>query len=334
VAVVNDSIYFVGGCADGSCTPSSKVEVYNTDTDTWSSAANYPMGDSWEGCGGINGEVYCAGGINGSQSTTSAFVYDPSSDSWSPIADMPVDAWGAVSGAPNGMLVISGGVIQNGSTITNQGFAYDPTSDSWSAIPNNQFPRYRAGGGCGYYKVGGSSGGFSPTPDSEFLSGLDQCGSTDVPWMDENPTEFDVPVGQSVNVTVTLSATTADNVLQPGTYSAQIAVNANTPQTINPVDVTMNVTPPKGWGKLTGTLSGTDCNNKTGPLKGVIFSDSKNYSWTSKTDSKTGAYGFWGPQGSYSNIASANGWIPQTKTVSIKQGKTVTLNFTLRPTSC
>ena len=35
-------------------------------------------------------------------------------------------------------------------------------------------------------------------------------------------------------------------------------MNANTPQTIDPIGVTMNVTPPKDWGKLAGTVTGTD----------------------------------------------------------------------------
>ena len=269
VAVVNDKIYFVGGCADSACTPSNKVEVYTPATDSWSTAANYPSGDSWQGCGGINGKVYCAGGVNGSSTLKNGYVYDPGSDSWSSIADLPIDLWGMVAGAPNGMLIVSSGVTNGFNTITNQGFAYDPTSDSWAAIPNAQFPRYRAGGGCGFYKIGGSSGGFSPTPQSEKLSELDQCGTTDVKWLSEAPTEFDVPVGATVNVTVTLKATTDVGVTQPGTYTAQIAVNANTPQTINPIGVTMNVTPPKDWGKLAGTVTGTDCKGNTNPLQGA-----------------------------------------------------------------
>ena len=167
VAVANGKIYFVGGCADGACTASNKVEVYDPSSDSWSSAANYPIGDAWQGCGGINGKVYCAGGTNGASTFKSGYVYDPGSDSWSPIADMPIDLWGSVAGAPNGMLVVSSGVTNGFNTITNQGYAYEPASDSWTALPNAQFPRYRAAGGCGFYKIGGSSGGFSPTPDSE-----------------------------------------------------------------------------------------------------------------------------------------------------------------------
>jgi hypothetical protein len=336
VAVANGKIYFIGGCADAFCTPSNKVEVYDPASDSWSSAANYPSGDSWEGCGGINGKVYCAGGVNGSTTLTTAYVYDPASDSWSPIPNLPIDLWGMVAGAPNGMLVLSSGVTNGFSTVTNQGFAYDPSTDSWTAIPNAQFPEYRGGGGCGFYKIGGSSGGFSPMSNSELLSGLTQCGFTNVPWLDESPAQFDVPPNATVNVTVTLSATTADQVTQPGTYTAQLVVSANTPQTFNPIDVTMNVTPPKGWGKIAGTLSGENCSQVTAPLRGVVYADGgKGYSFTLPTD-KNGKYAFWAPAGAspFTLTATANGWIPQTKTASIKAGKTTTVNFTLRPTSC
>jgi hypothetical protein len=332
VAVANGKIYFVGGCADGNCTASNKVEVYDPSTDSWSSAANYPTGNSWEGCGGINGKVYCAGGINGGTTFNTGYVYDPSADSWSPIANMPTDLWGGVAGAPTGELVLSGGVINQSSTVTNEGFAYTPSSDSWSAIPNAQFPRYRAGGGCGFYKVGGSSGGFSPTADSEVLGpGLDECGTTDVPWLSESPTKFDVPVGATVTVTVTLTATQANGVQQPGAYSAQLLVNANTPQIISPINITMNATPPKTWGKVQGTVTGTDCKNVTTGLNAVVFADGNTgFSWTAKSD-KSGSYAFWGPKDTYTLIATSNGWRPQTKTAKIQQAKTTTVNFNLQP---
>src|SRR6266487_5823051 len=184
------------------------------------------------------------------------------------------------------------------------------------------------------WSVGGLDSSFVWHNDAFYRASGEGCAGVNVPWLDESPVEFDVPVGATVNVTVTLKATTDVGVLQPGTYSAQIAVTANTPQTINPVGVTMNVTPPKNWGKLAGTITGTDCSGKTNPLtKAVVFADSKAFSWTAKTD-KNGKYAFWGPKGSYTLIASANGWIPQTKTASIKAGKTVIVDFNLPPVSC
>jgi len=338
IGVVNGKIYVVGGCADSNCTASPDVEVYDPTTDTWSSAANYPHPDSWESCGGINGKLYCAGGVNGGTTYTDGFVYDPGSDSWSPIASLPIDLWGSAAGAASGMLVVSGGVTNGFSTVTNQGFAYDPTTDSWAAIPNAQFPVYRAGGSCGFYKIGGSTGGFSPQSSAEVLSGLTQCGFTNVPWLAESPSTFDVPAGGTVNVTVTTSATTADKVTQPGTYAASLVVSSNTPQTINPINVTMHVTPPKSWGEMVGTLSGQDCSNTVKPLRGVVFADGKGmkgFSFTLPT-AKDGSYAFWAPAGAspFAMTASANGWIPQSTSANIRGGKTTTVNFTLRPTSC
>jgi hypothetical protein len=168
--------------------------------------------------------VVCAGGVNGSVTLSNGFSYDPGSDSWSPIADMPFDLWGSASGGPNGMLVLAGGVTNGFNTVTNQSIAYDPGTDSWASLPNAPTARYRSGGSCGFYKIGGSSGGFSPTPDTEKLSELDQCGAaTDVPWLSENPPSGVVPVGGSQNVAVTVDT----HGLTPGVYHARLTFKTN-----------------------------------------------------------------------------------------------------------
>jgi len=225
VAVLDGKIYLVGGCADSSCTPSAHVSRYDPASDTWDSVASYPTTDSWESCGGVNGMIYCAGGVSGSTTFSSGNVYDPGSDSWSPIANMPIDLWGSVYGAANGMLVVSSGVTQGFNTVTNQGFTYDPSADSWTELANAQFPRYRGGGSCGFYKIGGSSAGFSPSPESEKLSELDQCEAfTDVPWLSENPTSGTIDPGASRVVQVTVDT----HGLIPGaTYQATLTFRTN-----------------------------------------------------------------------------------------------------------
>jgi N-acetylneuraminic acid mutarotase len=214
VAVADGKIYAVGGCADSFCTPSATVVRYDPGSDSWDTVASYPTTDSWESCGGISGKVYCSGGVSGGTTFSSGNVYDPGSDSWSPIASMPIDLWASASGAANGMLVVSSGVTNGFSTITNQGFTYDPSADTWTALPNAQFPRYRGSGSCGFYKVGGSSAGFSPSPESEKLSELDQCADfTDVPWLSESPTSGTVDPGGHTTVQVTVDT----HGLAPGT---------------------------------------------------------------------------------------------------------------------
>jgi N-acetylneuraminic acid mutarotase len=335
VADLNGVIYFVAGCADANCTASSNVETYNTSTGTWASAAPYPHGDSWMSCGGVNGKVYCSGGINGNSTYSDAYVYDPSAGSWSPIANMPIDLWGSVSGAPNGLFIVSGGVTNNSATVTNQGYAYDPTTNAWSSIPNAQFSLYRAGGSCGFYQIGGSSGGFNPQSSSEVLSGLSQCGTTTIPWMAESPTTFALDPGQSVTIKVTLTATPADTVNQPGTYTAAIGFEQDTPYQVNPENVTMNVTPPKTWGKITGTLFGENCSQVSSPLRGVVYADAtfSKLQFTNPT-ATNGTYAFWGPQGVWRLTASAAGWIAVNSKKTINAGKTLTVNITLRPVTC
>ena len=334
-AVVDDKLYQVGGCVDGACTPSSTVVRYDPAADSWDTLAPYPHATSWISCGGIDGKVYCAGGLASGTFHNDGFVYDPGADSWSPIAAMPFNLWGSAYSGANGMLVVSSGLTQN--SLTNQGLAYDPGTDSWSALPNAQFPRFRGAGSCGFYKLGGSSvAGFSPTRESERLSDFDQCGVTDVPWLAEDPTTATLQPGQSVDVVVTFSATTAAEVTQPGAYTAQLTVASNTPAKLAPIDVTMNVTPPTGWGKIAGTVTGTACNGTTGPLQAAqVQASGKTYTFSLSTD-KDGKYALWAPAASnpFTIIASKDKWIAQTKKTNVKAQKTVTVDFNLRPTNC
>jgi N-acetylneuraminic acid mutarotase len=223
VAVADGQIYLVGGCADSACTPSSTVVRYDPGSNSWETVASYPTTDSWEGCAGLSGTVYCAGGVNGGTTLSSGAAYDPGSNSWSPIAPMPIDLWGMVSGGPNGLLVVASGVTNGFNTVTNQAFAYDPGSNSWTALANATFARYRAGGSCGFYKVGGSSAGFSPSPESEKLSELDSCGITDVPWLSESPTSGTIQPGSSDDIHVVVDT----HGLTPGVYHARVTIRTN-----------------------------------------------------------------------------------------------------------
>jgi N-acetylneuraminic acid mutarotase len=338
VAVANGQMFIVDGCSDGNCDAATTSVSYDPGSNSWSTIAAYPNPDSWESCGGIAGKVYCAGGIDSNTGATykTAFVFDPSSGAWSPIASLPIDLWGSYSAAANGLLLTSAGVTDSSSTITNQGFSYDPSSDSWTALPNAQYPLYRGGGACGFYKVGGSPGLGGLAADSETLSGFTECGVTDVPWLDESATTATLQPGQSVTIAVTTSATTADSVTQPGTYTAQLGVEQNTPYPVAPVNITMTVTPPSGWGKIAGTVTGTTCKGVANPILGAqVQADSKTWTFSLKTD-KNGNYAFWAPAASnpFQIIASQNTWIAQTTKINIKSQKTTTINFNLSPTSC
>ena len=126
---------------------------------TLDSLADYPEATSHVACGGLDGQVICAGGT-AQAASAHTYAYDPGSDTWSPRADVPTDVWGMASAAANGQLLLTGGIAAD--AITNEGWAYDPSTDSWTDLPASNNSTYRTGGGCGHYRIGGSVGLFAP----------------------------------------------------------------------------------------------------------------------------------------------------------------------------
>lgn len=331
-AVVDGKLYAVGGCTTSSCTPmSNSVLRYDPGSDAWETLPNYPKSVAFASCGGIDGVVYCTGGNDGAAAQKAGYAFDPAANAWTAIADAPADSWASSFAVANGKLLVVGGV--QGGAITNAGFAYDPATNAWSNLPNANTPRYRGGAACGFYKIGGSSGSFTATPDSEALPGLEECaeGPADVSWMTINKTAATLAPGQQVTVTVGMTA----NVDQPGTYSGSITIKENTPYTVAPVPVTMNAQPPTTWGKLMGTVTGKSCEGASSPLPGAIVQvNAKSMSWTFTTDAQ-GRYAYWldRKHNPLKLIVAKDGWQPQTRQTMIKTTPTAE-NFELLPTRC
>jgi N-acetylneuraminic acid mutarotase len=330
-AVLDGALYTIGGCQDA-C-GFTDVQRYDPGADTWTAVADYPEPISHVGCGAISGALYCAGGTGGSSTTANGYVYDAGADSWTPIADIPIDLWGMGYTAANDTLLLSGGITQGFAVITNEGFSYDPSSDSWTELPASNSTVYRGGSACGFYKLGGSIGGFSPIPQVEQLPGFEECGAaTDVPWLSIDTTSATLAPGESVTVRVTMSA----NVAQPGTYTAGVGIKENTPYSVSPVGVTMHITPPVTWGKLAGTVTGVSCQGESSPLAGATVQvDSWATDWTFETDAQ-GQYAYWIDvrNNPLSIIAAKDGYKPKFRTVRIRQGQTVTANFALQKAGC
>jgi N-acetylneuraminic acid mutarotase len=332
-AVAGGRLYVIGGCTTSQCTPDSKaVYSYDPGNDSWNTEPDYPAPVAFIACGGVLAKVVCAGGVS-SASLTSTYAYTPGASGWTQESNLPVDAWGAASAAANGKLEIMGGAIDNGSAVTNQGFAYDPNANTWTALPDSNNATYRGGAACGIYKVGGSPGSFNPVQAAETLPGYDQCGGS-VTWMSQNKTEFDLAPGQTVSVHVT---TDSSVVSQPGTYKAQLTVDTNSPyRGALPVGVTMQVTPPKTWGKVAGTVTGstgkpiidatvaicTMYDTQTGTCGPVTY--------TVKTGAG-GAYQLWLNKrfNPLEIIAAKDGYTPVMKITRIRKGATTTARFAL-----
>ncbi len=200
IATVRGKVYIVGGCNDGSCGVSRKtVEIYDPASDKWTSAKDYPIAVVFAACAGINGKLYCAGGV-GSDVVGKAFVYSPATNSWAPVADMLIPLGGSGYAAGNGKLLVSGGFV-TGNQITNLGESYDPATDTWSLLKNSNIVAARGASACGFYRLGGITAitlnGDSYAAQSEVLPGQGtQCGQPPLtPWLSVTPASGTIAVG-------------------------------------------------------------------------------------------------------------------------------------------
>jgi hypothetical protein len=334
IAVTSSAVYLIGGCTDADCTDSADVVKYDIGTGAFSTVAAYPHGVAWMACGGIDEKVYCAGGA-AANSFTDGFSYDPASNAWAPIADLPTDLWGTQNATASGLLVIAGGIANDSSEITNETVAYDPAANQWLELPTAGFPRARGAAACGVFKIGGWSGPFTPAAESEKLDGLGACSPTvsDVPWLSENPAGLALSNGQTKSVTVSMAATPANGITQPGDYVAEIALQSNTPYPTVPVKVTMHVQAPASWGKFQGTVTGTPCGGTKSGVPAYIritSTTTPDLVWSVRANGN-GTYQLWLPKGTYQLIAAKDDWAPQATTTRLPAGFVVTVNFDLVP---
>ncbi len=159
---------------------------------------------------------------------------------------------------------------------------------------------------------------------------MEDCGASaaDVEWLSVKPGVAILAPGQSVNLKITVDP----NVAQPGTYTASVGIKEDTPGTVESVKVTMVVSPPKTWGKLTGVVTGVSCAGAGAPLPGAtVQADSGASSWTFET-ATDGTYASWF-NSIYSPlqlIAAKDGYQPQTRKAQIKGGKTTAADFALK----
>ncbi|MFB6393155.1 S8 family serine peptidase [Polymorphospora lycopeni] len=334
-AVVDGKVILVGGCADSACTDSNDTVIFDPAAGAFGTGADYPLAVAWMSCGGIGGQVYCAGGAGASE-FTDAYSYDPGADQWSPLPDMPIDLWGSQGTSAGGLLVLAGGVTAASTTVTNRTIAYDPVAAEWLNLPNAQFARYRGAAACGAYKIGGSPSSFVGSADSEMLGGLDLCDAAgDVSWLSTDPTEFTLAPGESKKVKVTLTATAAAGVEQPGTYTAELGIVSDTSYPVPAISVEMNVSPPTSWGKVQGTVIGETCAGVRVGVAATVRLNSLNTPGVgyTLTSGGNGTYAYWIPRGRYEVIVAKDGWIPQAVRIQVQPGFVATSDFTLAPSS-
>lgn len=336
-AVLDGQLYVIGGCTTANCEPMSDVvQVYDVAGDSWTVLDGaYPVQAAFPACGALDGQVVCAGGVNPQNDLQNTFAFDPGSQTWTSMADAPATVWAAASASAGDLLVVNGG-IQNGD-ISNATHGYDLTADEWVSLPASNVAAYRAGAACGFVRAGGIDSNGEISARAEYLPGMEDCegSGADVPWLELDVTELLLEPGDSATVTVTTDSAAVN---QPGTYTAGVRVRGNLPVQPEPVEVTMQVTPPSTWGKIDGTGSFMMCDLLPIPIEGILVSAQPSsgagaFLMSTNTD---GYYARWVTDhiGEVRLTATLDGFHPESATIRPLRGTVVTTDFDLLNTDC
>ena len=170
VCVVNEKIYAVGGfnlgLEGGNSLPS--VEMYDPDTDTWSTKTDMPTGRDNFSCCVVAGKIYVIGGFHAVgvnfDVVPTVEEYDPETDAWTTKTPMPTARWGQAVHVVNGKIYIIGGATdyppKNDIGTVEE---YDPATDTWTTKTPMPTERFLIPGG----EINGKIyvfGGFTLTP--------------------------------------------------------------------------------------------------------------------------------------------------------------------------
>jgi len=157
-------IYHIGGIT-GAMTPTKKVRAYSPADDTWSDAADIPVGTGIRTFGAtveLNGFIYVFGGVDETGVLDTTWIYDEAKDAWSRGATMPGPRFGSLVVVDGSSIWVGGGKqslsIAHGSLNM---WRYDTSSDSWPQ-PQAQ--------GLGIF-MGRSRGAMLPDGSIHYLGG-------------------------------------------------------------------------------------------------------------------------------------------------------------------
>jgi N-acetylneuraminic acid mutarotase len=129
--VLGDNIYIISGYGETGKRNKNTVEVYNTQTDSWSIAAPVPVNLNHGASASHNGKIYLVGGyLDEKVPSDKLFVYDPSSNQWTEGPTMPTARAALTAQFVNGILYAVGGVADEPLAVNE---AYDPNTDTWAS---------------------------------------------------------------------------------------------------------------------------------------------------------------------------------------------------------
>ena len=144
-AVIDGRIYIVGGWNNIYISGIASTEVYNPETDSWSSCANMRFQRGGLTVETVNKKLYAIGGAKSRTANDVCDIveeYDPQKNSWTIKNGMPGKRGWHCSCVLNDKIYIIGGL--NISTFETSNFVYDPVTDEWDSIAPLNYHRQQA----------------------------------------------------------------------------------------------------------------------------------------------------------------------------------------------
>jgi N-acetylneuraminic acid mutarotase len=156
-------IVIVGGfLADGR--GSRQADVYDPQTDRWSSLPDLPVAVNHPMAAADAKRVFVVGGYREGEALADSFVYE--NGSWRRLPSLPQPRAAGGAAVVGGKLYVVGGVVAQG-RLAREAYAYEPARRRWTAIEGPS-PREHLGVaayGGRIYAVGGRSAGFDTNSD-------------------------------------------------------------------------------------------------------------------------------------------------------------------------
>jgi hypothetical protein len=158
VASIGLDLYVIGGKVDAGVV--NLVDVYETDSRLWLTAAAKPTAVSDASAAVLFGEIFVPGGrLADDRPTAVVEAYSPANDAWRPVAPLPTPVAAGLALSDGSRLYLLGG--WDGEDYRDGGFVYDPATDTWQELSPMAHARAQAAGdviGDRLFVIGGYDG--------------------------------------------------------------------------------------------------------------------------------------------------------------------------------
>jgi N-acetylneuraminic acid mutarotase len=145
-AVVDGSIYVIGGVTGGNNRPLSAVEAYDPATDKWTKKADMPTARYFPAACVVDGRIYVFCGntkwSSGDGIVPTVEFYDPATDTWTQASDMPGARSHHAASVVDGKMYIIGGCDWPEAFMSPVVDVYDPATDTWTTAADLPTPRW------------------------------------------------------------------------------------------------------------------------------------------------------------------------------------------------